>query len=65
MVGDTLMQSVDIGRDALAGFDCAIVVTDHDALDYDRLARETPLVVDTRNALARVDPALAGKIVKA
>jgi UDP-N-acetyl-D-mannosaminuronate dehydrogenase len=34
LVGDTLMQSVDIGRDALAGFDCAIIVTDHDALDY-------------------------------
>ncbi|MBO9557904.1 MAG: nucleotide sugar dehydrogenase [Caulobacter sp.] len=65
MVGDTLMQSVELGRDALAGFDCAIVVTDHDALDYERLARETPLVIDTRNAMAGVDPALAGKIVKA
>jgi UDP-N-acetyl-D-glucosamine dehydrogenase len=65
MVGDTLMQSVDIGRDALAGFDCAIIVTDHDAFDYERLVRETPLVIDTRNAAAQVDPALAGKIVKA
>jgi UDP-N-acetyl-D-glucosamine dehydrogenase len=65
MVGDTLMQSVDITRDALAGFDCAIIVTDHDAVDYARLVRETPLVVDTRNAAAQVDPALAGKIVKA
>jgi UDP-N-acetyl-D-glucosamine dehydrogenase len=65
IVGDTLMQSIDIGRDALAGFDCAIIVTDHDAVDYERLVRETPLVIDTRNAAARVDPALAGKIVKA
>jgi UDP-N-acetyl-D-glucosamine dehydrogenase len=65
MVGDTLMQSVDITRDALAGFDCAIIVTDHDAVDYARLVREMPLVVDTRNAAAQVDPALAGKIVKA
>jgi UDP-N-acetyl-D-glucosamine dehydrogenase len=65
VVGDTLMLSVDIGRDALAGFDCAIIVTDHDALDYERLVRETPLVIDTRNAAAHVDPALAGKIVKA
>ena len=65
MIGDTLMQSIDLGPDALAGFDCAIVVTDHDMLDYERLARETPVVVDTRNALAKVDPALAGKIVKA
>ncbi|TCS16126.1 nucleotide sugar dehydrogenase [Caulobacter sp. BK020] len=65
VVGDTLMQSIDIGRDTLAGFDCAIIVTDHDALDYGRLVRETPLVIDTRNAAAGVDPALAGKIVKA
>ena len=65
LVGDTLMTSVEIGRDALAGFDCAIIVTDHDALDYDRLVRETALVIDTRNATARVDPALAGKIVRA
>lgn len=64
-VGDTLMTSIDLGADALAHFDCAIVVTDHDAVDYDRLVRETPLVIDTRNATARVDPALAGKIVKA
>jgi UDP-N-acetyl-D-glucosamine dehydrogenase len=34
-------------------------------VDYERLVRETPLVIDTRNALAQVDPALAGKIVKA
>lgn len=65
LVGDTLMTSVDIGRDALAGFDCAIIVTDHDGVDYERLVRETPLVVDTRNATALVDPALGGKIVKA
>jgi len=65
LVGDTVMHSVDIDRDALADFDCAIIVTDHDAFDYDRLVRETPLVVDTRNALAGVDAALARKIVKA
>jgi UDP-N-acetyl-D-glucosamine dehydrogenase len=65
MVGDTLMTSVDIGREALASFDCAIIVTDHDGVDYERLVRETPLVIDTRNAAALVDPALGGKIVKA
>ncbi len=65
LVGDTMMASIDIPRDVLAGFDCAIVVTDHDGFDYDRLVRETPLVIDTRNATAKVDPALGGKIVKA
>lgn len=65
LVGDTLMTSVDIGRGSLAGVDCAIIITDHDALDYERLVRETPLVIDTRNATAQVDPILSGKIVKA
>ncbi len=37
---------------ALAGgIDCAVIVTDHRAFDYDRLLRHAPLVVDTRNAL--------------
>jgi UDP-N-acetyl-D-glucosamine dehydrogenase len=65
VVGDTLMLSIDIPRDTLAGFDCAIIVTDHDAIDYGRLVRETALVIDTRNATALVDPILSGKIVKA
>ena len=33
------------------GIDCAVIVTDHRAFDYDRLLRVAPLVVDTRNAL--------------
>jgi UDP-N-acetyl-D-glucosamine dehydrogenase len=28
-------------------------VTDHDAIDYARLAERAPLIVDTRNAFAR------------
>ena len=32
------------------GWDCALVVTDHTAFDYSRIAA-LPLVVDTRNAL--------------
>jgi UDP-N-acetyl-D-glucosamine dehydrogenase len=30
--------------------DCAVIVTDHSTLDYDRLVDEAPLVVDLRNA---------------
>jgi UDP-N-acetyl-D-glucosamine dehydrogenase len=36
----------------LAEQDCVLVVTDHAKVDYERLARQTRLVVDTRNALA-------------
>jgi UDP-N-acetyl-D-glucosamine dehydrogenase len=33
------------------GIDCAVIITNHRAFDYDLLLRHAPLVVDTRNAL--------------
>jgi UDP-N-acetyl-D-glucosamine dehydrogenase len=36
-------------------YDLVVVVTDHDALDRPRLAREAKIVVDTRNVLAQVE----------
>jgi len=43
-------------EDALAnGTDCAVVVTDHDGVDYAEVARSAPVVVDTRNALAGIE----------
>lgn len=38
----------DLGR-----YDAILIVTDHDAVDYARIARDGKLVVDARNALAR------------
>jgi UDP-N-acetyl-D-glucosamine dehydrogenase len=44
--------------------DCVLIVTDHAAIDYDLIGRHAKLVVDTRNAMARVvDP--KATIVKA
>jgi UDP-N-acetyl-D-glucosamine dehydrogenase len=34
--------------------DCAVIVTDHAAFDYDRIIEAFPLIVDTRNALKGV-----------
>jgi UDP-N-acetyl-D-glucosamine dehydrogenase len=34
--------------------DCAVIVTDHAAFDYDRIIDAFPLIVDTRNALKGV-----------
>jgi UDP-N-acetyl-D-glucosamine dehydrogenase len=31
-------------------YDCVLIVTDHSDYDYDRIVRESQLVVDTRNA---------------
>lgn len=38
----------------LAGFDAALVATDHDGVDYEALTASVPLVIDTRNATAGV-----------
>jgi UDP-N-acetyl-D-glucosamine dehydrogenase len=43
-------RSVDFDEAAAAGFDCAVVATEHSSFDYGRIAA-LPLVVDTRNAL--------------
>jgi UDP-N-acetyl-D-glucosamine dehydrogenase len=44
----------------------ALIVTDHSVVDYELLVRETPLVVDTRNACAKSPEKLrAQKVVKA
>jgi len=45
--------SVPLEAYTLARYDAAVVVTDHDEIDYSRLLRFSKLIVDTRNALAR------------
>lgn len=43
-------RSQDLDPRMLAGFDAALIVTDHDAVDYAALVAHSRLVVDTRNA---------------
>ena len=51
------MDAVTVERALSEGFDCAVITTDHDGVDYRTIARRAPLVVDTRNALAGVQAA--------
>lgn len=44
------MKSQD-SVDACKVADCVVIVTDHDAFDYGRLALDARLIVDTRNAM--------------
>lgn len=46
--------SVPLDAAAIKAADAVLIVTDHDAVDYDLIAREAKLVVDTRNALSGV-----------
>jgi UDP-N-acetyl-D-glucosamine dehydrogenase len=43
----------------LARADAVVIVTDHSAIDYQRLVDKAALVVDTRNSLARTKPSRA------
>lgn len=46
--------SMDWTSENLARFDAALICTDHDAVDYQQLVNEVPLVVDARNATKAV-----------
>ncbi|HEY6207791.1 MAG TPA: nucleotide sugar dehydrogenase [Gemmatimonadales bacterium] len=52
--GDIDLVSVPLTPEALRAADCVIIVTDHAGVPYDLIAQHARLVVDTRNALARV-----------
>ncbi|MHC4079870.1 MAG: nucleotide sugar dehydrogenase [Planctomycetota bacterium] len=48
------LVSEPLSEKLLSEHDCVLIVTDHDAIDYDLIGRHAKLVVDTRNAMARV-----------
>ncbi len=55
MIGPTREHGALAGRRSVplsgaAGYDLALIVTDHDGIDWEALAAAVPLVVDTRNA---------------
>ena len=47
---------VDMAQAAPGEYDCAIVVTDHSAFNYEQLQRAAKVVVDTRNAIKSPGP---------
>jgi UDP-N-acetyl-D-glucosamine dehydrogenase len=57
-------RSVPLTPKRIASADAVLIVTDHDGVDYQLIAKHARLVVDTRNAMAK-SGARGGKIVKA
>jgi UDP-N-acetyl-D-glucosamine dehydrogenase len=47
-------QSIAWEADTLATYDAAVIVTDHDQVDYGLLAASCPVITDTRNAIGSV-----------
>ena len=45
----------------LGDYDCVVIITDHSNYDYERIVRESRLVVDTRNATRDIQ---SSKIVR-
>jgi UDP-N-acetyl-D-glucosamine dehydrogenase len=54
--------SVELNDDRLRHYAAALICTDHRAIDYAPILENVPLVVDTRNACARMPSA---KVIKA
>ena len=52
-------SSVALTADELAAADAVVIVTDHTTVDYQFVADHARLVVDTRNAMARLRPSAA------
>jgi UDP-N-acetyl-D-glucosamine dehydrogenase len=58
------MTSITWDGHDFSKYDAAIIVTDHDGVDYAALAESIPLIVDTRNAMSKA-PAGKAIVVKA
>ena len=58
------LQSATLTAKLLSDQDAVLIVTDHDAVDYQLLADHARLIIDTRNAMARTRSGQA-RIVKA
>ncbi len=52
---DLQMESVKLSPEALKSYDCVLIATHHAAYDWQMIADNANLIVDTRNALRNVD----------
>ncbi len=56
VVEDKTHRSVPMTAASLKKQDCVVIITDHRSVDYSFVARNSPLVFDTRNATASIRP---------
>lgn len=50
-LGEEWMRSVGLEEGEASRYDCVVIITDHSVLDYARVVREAPVIVDARNAI--------------
>jgi UDP-N-acetyl-D-glucosamine dehydrogenase len=57
-------RSLPLSAETISSADAVVIVTDHSSIDYRLVLENADLLIDTRNALARLANA-SGKIIKA
>jgi UDP-N-acetyl-D-glucosamine dehydrogenase len=63
--GKGSLASIELTDAALSNCDCAVIVTDHSTIDYARVVRLAPLVIDSRNATRNLNmPDSESKIIR-
>ena len=63
--GGRHLESVPLHDPILTTADCVVIVTDHRGIDYSRVARLAPLIVDTRNVTRHLEvTGLEEKVVR-
>ena len=53
--GKATLTNTELTDEVLKTCDCAVIVTDHSQIDYQKVVKLAPLVIDTRNATRRID----------
>ena len=61
---DVNLSSIPLARDSLIEFDAVLIVTNHTTINWNLIAKNAKLVIDTRNAMAGCDD-IRGRLVKA
>ncbi len=56
------LTSIELNEKTLASFDCTVIVTDHDAFDWNHICTYSHIIMDTRHATKHVK-GCEGKIV--
>ena len=62
-LGDDLHTSVPLDIERVHNSDVVVIITDHDEVDWQMIAREADLIIDCRNVMQGLD--VAGRLVKA
>jgi UDP-N-acetyl-D-mannosaminuronate dehydrogenase len=53
--GKGTLKNSELTDESLSNCDCVLIVTDHTGIDYEKVVRLAPLVIDTRNATRKLN----------